>query len=182
MQISHLNSFSSFKPNYFYILSARNTIQILNGSQHIQLLPNGSAFSNIKPILNNDVSKTWKILIFSSLSSNLPFFSRFKSFHYCYFNFKFLQPRLQQLFFQQWKFFRFFLPWSVIPIQLISIFTAGTAFSSYYFSLFLVLPFFLSLTTSAYFHRFKRFWYQNIQLLQEIYAMTFGVYDFYTLY
>jgi len=48
------NSSSSFQPNYFSILSARDTIQTLKCSQDIQLFPNGSAFSNINPILKYD--------------------------------------------------------------------------------------------------------------------------------
>jgi len=39
------------KPNYFSILSAKDTIQTLNGSQNIQLLLNDAAFSNIQPTL-----------------------------------------------------------------------------------------------------------------------------------
>jgi len=38
---------SSFQLNYFCKSSARDTIQTLNGSQDIQLLPIGAAFSNI---------------------------------------------------------------------------------------------------------------------------------------
>jgi len=40
---------SSSEPNYFSILSARDTIQTLNRSQDIQLLPIVSAFLNIQP-------------------------------------------------------------------------------------------------------------------------------------
>jgi len=54
---ANLNCFSSFQPNYFYIFSAGDTIQIWNGSQDIQLLPNGAAFLNIKPILKYDSFK-----------------------------------------------------------------------------------------------------------------------------
>jgi len=55
------NSSSSFQPNYSYILSARDTIQTLNGLQDIQLLPVGSASSNIKPILKYDSFKNMNI-------------------------------------------------------------------------------------------------------------------------
>ena len=52
--------------------------------------------------------------------------------------------------------------------------------SLYYSNILVLLYVFCPLTTSAYFHRFQPFWYQNVQLLQEIYVMTFGVYNFYT--
>ena len=53
--------------------------------------------------------------------------------------------------------------------------------SLYYYSNFLVLPWvFCRLTTPPIFHRFQQFWYQNVQLLQEIIAMTFGVYNYST--
>ena len=55
---ANFNSFSSYQSNFFYIVSARDIIQILNGSQDIQLLRNVSAFSNIKPILKYDCFKT----------------------------------------------------------------------------------------------------------------------------
>ena len=51
----------------------------------------------------------------------------------------------------------------------------------YYYSNFLVLPpFFWPLTSPAYFHRFLQLWYQNVQLLQEMLAMTSGISHFYT--
>jgi len=67
---------SSFQPNYFCILSARDTIQTLNRPQDIRLLPNGSAFSNNKLILKYDsfkiMKKTLQDCIFSALPSILP--------------------------------------------------------------------------------------------------------------
>ena len=64
------NRVSSFQPNYFYILSTRDTIQTLNGSHDIRLLPNGVAFSNIKPTLKYDsfknVNKFQPFLLFST--------------------------------------------------------------------------------------------------------------------
>jgi len=48
---------SSFQPNHFFILLSGDTIQNLNWSQDIQLLPIGAAFSNIKPILKYDSFK-----------------------------------------------------------------------------------------------------------------------------
>ena len=54
-------------------------------------------------------------------------------------------------------------------------------FSLYYYSNILVLSYvFGTLTTPAYFHWIQQFWYQNVQLVQEIYAISFGISHFYT--
>ena len=51
-------------------------------------------------------------------------------------------------------------------------------FSSYFIYL---LPYvFCRLTTSAYFVRFQPFLYQNVQLVLDIYAISFGFSNFYT--
>jgi len=45
----------------------------------------------------------------------------------------------------------------------------------------IIIPYvFWRLTSPTIFHRFLQIWYQNVQLVQEIAAMTFGVYNFYT--
>ena len=61
LNIQLLLKFSRHSNDYFSILSARDNIHTLNGSQDIQLLPNDSAFSNIKAILKYDSFKNMNI-------------------------------------------------------------------------------------------------------------------------
>ena len=49
------------------------------------------------------------------------------------------------------------------------------------FHIIIIIPYvFWRLTSPPIFHRFLQIWYQNVQLVQEIMAMTFGVCNFYT--